>query len=72
MSRRERVDYLPTPRQIAAQCAQIRRRWSVAERRRRTVGYMRLQAESMWRPPQICMAHCVARVRRVVAEASSA
>jgi hypothetical protein len=71
MSRRERIDYLPTPRQIAAQCAKIRRGWTVAERRRRTVGYPQLQAESMWRPPQIRLSNCIARVRRVVAEASA-
>jgi hypothetical protein len=71
MSRFERVDYLPTPRQIAAQCAKIRSGWTPAERRRRTVGHLRMQTESTWLPPQIRLSHCVARVRRVVAEASS-
>ena len=37
MSRSHRVDYLPTPRQIVAECAAIRLLWTPAERRRRVL-----------------------------------
>jgi hypothetical protein len=70
MSRLERPAYLPTPRQIAAECAAIRHRWSPAERRRRTVGFGLVFAEPVWTPPQVFTSQCVARVRKFV-EASA-
>jgi hypothetical protein len=69
MNFRERNAYQPSRRQIVAACAAIRRRWTPAERRRRTVGLGLLAASSTWSPPQIATANCTARVRRMVADA---
>lgn len=66
---RAHPEYLPTPRQIATECERIRQRWSVAERRRRTVGYALLTRQESWSPPVIETASCLAGVRRVVVEA---
>lgn len=71
MNIRERAEYLPTRRQIRAACEAIRRRWTAAERRRRTVGESPHATAVMWSPPHIATANCLARVRRVVAEASA-
>lgn len=71
MSRSHRVDYLPTPRQIVAECAAIRLLWTPAERRRRRVGFRQFADESRWMPPHIAVGACVARVRKVVAEATA-
>jgi hypothetical protein len=71
MSRLERPAYLPTPRQIEAECAAIRRRWTPSERQRRTVGYGLIVAETVWTPPQIFTAQCLSRVRKFVTEASA-
>ncbi len=71
MRLRERIEYLPTRRQISAACAAIRQTWTPAERRRRTVGHGLLARYSVWSPPQISTANCLARVRKMVAEASA-
>jgi hypothetical protein len=71
MSRLEQPKYMPSRRQIAAECEAIRLRWTPSERRRRRVGHGMLVAESMWTPPQIFTSTCLARVRKFVAEASA-
>ncbi len=62
-------EYLPSPRQIASECEKIRRRWTPAEFRRRTVGYAQQSSQERWLPPRIETASCLSGVRRVVAEA---
>lgn len=64
-------NYLPTPSQIARECAEIRRGWTPAELRRRTVGYALDLQQSMWLPPTIAMATCSSRARRIAAELST-
>ena len=71
MRYRNRAEYLPTRRQIVAACAAIRREWTPAERRRRSVGGRMAVPSGAWSPPCIQTAHCLARVRKVVAEAAS-
>jgi hypothetical protein len=71
MNRLERPKYTPSRRQIAAECEAIRLRWTPSERRRRSVGHGLLVAEPVWMPPQIFTSHCLARVRKFVAEASA-
>jgi hypothetical protein len=66
-----RAEYLPTRRQIVAACAAIRSQWTPAERRRRTVDSALLSALPTWTPPQIAIAHCTARVRKMIAEVSA-
>lgn len=66
-----RPDYLPTPRQIALECAEIRRRWTPAELRRRTVGYDLEISATRWLPPTIDTATCNARVRRIACDLSA-
>lgn len=61
--------YLPTPAQIRAQCVAIRQRWTPAERRRRAVGYLEGE-QAAWLPPQVALAGCLARVRKIASEAS--
>ncbi|TWU29350.1 hypothetical protein Pla144_01260 [Bythopirellula polymerisocia] len=62
-------EYLPSPRQIASECARIRQRWTPAEHRRRTVGYEFHVSQEKWLPPIIDTASCLSGVRRLVAEA---
>jgi hypothetical protein len=64
-------DYLPTPRQIRIECAEIRRQWTPAELRRRTVGYALQLQEVRWLPPMIDTASCTSRVRRIACEQSA-
>ena len=68
---RERAEYLPTPRQIVSACAAIRRCWTPAERRRRAVGGSIPHEPRGWFPPRITTGNCVARVRKLVADASA-
>jgi hypothetical protein len=71
MSYRDRPEYLPTRRQIVSACAAIRRQWTPAERRRRSAGGRMAVVTESWSPPCIQTAHCMARVRKMVAEAAS-
>ena len=71
MKLRDRAEYLPTRRQIRAACEAIRRQWTAAERRRRAVGDGMPASSTIWFPPHISTAHCMARVRRMAAEASA-
>jgi hypothetical protein len=66
-----RAEYLPTRRQIASACAAIRSQWTPAERRRRTVNGALLGISPTWTPPHIAIAHCTARVRKMIAEVSA-
>lgn len=53
-----RIDYLPTPTEIADACASIRSSWSRSEKRRRFVGdAVPDDFESVWRPPVIDTSH---------------
>lgn len=53
-----RIDYLPSPNEIAEACASIRSRWTLSEKRRRYVGeLMPDEPESVWRPPVIDTSH---------------
>ncbi len=50
----ERTWYVPTPEEIAQKCAEIRSRWTTAERRRRCVcQWELLEATLRWQPPVI-------------------
>ena len=49
------IAYMPTPRQIAAACLSIQRRWTIAERRRRIVGGTTTTSSTRWLPPSISM-----------------
>jgi hypothetical protein len=69
MNRLRRPDYLPTRRQIVEECAEIRSRWTHSERRRRSVGHGLATIEDSWMPPQILTSQCLARVRKIVADA---
>jgi hypothetical protein len=69
MSRLKRPEYLPTRVQIVEQCAEIRRRWTQSELRRRSVGQGVAPAPDTWMPPQILTSQCLARVRKIVADA---
>jgi hypothetical protein len=71
MRYRDRAEYLPTRRQIMAACATIRSQWTPAERRRRIVGGRLQEGGPVWFPPQIVTANCLARVRKMVADAST-
>lgn len=64
-------EYLPSPRQIQIECAEIRRLWTPAELRRRTVGYAFELQQSMWFPPTIKTTACTARVRKIACEQSA-
>jgi hypothetical protein len=68
---RDRALYTPSRRQIVAACAAIRQQWTPAERRRRTVGGRMAVAAGAWSPPCIQTAHCLARVRKALAEAAT-
>ncbi len=47
-----RIDFLPSPDQIADACASIRSAWTLSEKRRRFVGeLMPDEPDSVWRPP---------------------
>lgn len=49
-----RIDYLPSPTDIADACASIRLAWTLSEKRRRYVGeQMPDEPDSVWRPPVI-------------------
>ena len=62
-------DYLPTPREIARHCAEIRASWTPSERRRRTVDQAMLsEYDAGWLPPVIDTASCLSRVRHVAVE----
>jgi hypothetical protein len=51
---RRRIDYLPTPPEIAEACASIRASWTPLERRRRFVGFRGAEGfRPAWRPPLI-------------------
>ena len=53
-----RIDYIPTPREIAKACASIRSRWTLSEKRRRYVGeVMPDEPETGWSPPVIDTSH---------------
>lgn len=53
-----RIDYVPTPSEIADACASIRSNWSLSEKRRRYVGeHMPDEPEIAWRPPVIDTSH---------------
>ncbi|MEQ8211671.1 MAG: hypothetical protein RH917_17850 [Lacipirellulaceae bacterium] len=58
--------YLPTPANIATECARIRATWSDAERNRRLVGVSQDQVSTRWQPPEIATSNCMARVRSTV------
>ena len=69
LHRRLRPEFLPTPREIARQCAEIRQSWTPSERRRRTVDRDLLaEHEPGWLPPVIDTASCLARVRHAAIE----
>ncbi len=68
---RATADYLPSPGQIAFQCARIRAQWTPAERRRRAVGNPAEPQPLAWHPPVIDMSQCHARVRRIASEQSA-
>ncbi len=49
-----RIDYLPSPNDIAEACASIRSAWTLSEKRRRFVGeQMPDEPDTVWRPPVI-------------------
>lgn len=50
-----RIDYLPTPAEIAGVCAEIRSGWTLSEKKRRFVGELPAEAheETCWAPPVI-------------------
>jgi len=53
-----RIDYLPSPDEIADACASIRSSWTLSEKRRRFVGeLMPDEPDSVWRPPVIDTSH---------------
>jgi hypothetical protein len=53
-----RIDYLPSPDEIADACASIRQAWTLSEKRRRFVGdLMPDEPDSAWRPPVIDTSH---------------
>ena len=53
-----RIDYLPSPDEIADACASIRQAWTLSEKRRRFVGdFMPDEPDSGWRPPVIDTTH---------------
>ncbi|MEM6328997.1 MAG: hypothetical protein AAF790_01985 [Planctomycetota bacterium] len=54
-----RIDFMPTPGEIAGVCAQIRSGWSSSEKRRRFNGVLPDEAagEPAWRPPVIDTSH---------------
>lgn len=53
-----RIDYLPSPADIADACASIRSAWTRNEQRRRYVGELiPEEQESAWSPPVIDTSH---------------
>lgn len=53
-----RIDYLPSPDEIATACAAIRSAWTLSEKRRRFVGdLMPDEPDAAWRPPVIDTTH---------------
>ncbi|MGL4512520.1 MAG: hypothetical protein ACRCT8_05465 [Lacipirellulaceae bacterium] len=53
-----RIDYLPTPTEIANACASIRSSWTLSEKRRRFVGELIGEGpDPLWRPPVIDTTH---------------
>ncbi|MEO1496937.1 MAG: hypothetical protein AAFV43_07275 [Planctomycetota bacterium] len=54
-----RIDYLPTPRDIADACRSIRDSWTLSEKRRRFVGELigDEEDEVLWRPPVVDTSH---------------
>ena len=53
-----RIDYLPSPAEIADACASIRSAWTLSEKRRRFVGdLMPDEPDSVWSPPVIDTSH---------------
>jgi hypothetical protein len=53
-----RIDYLPSPTEIADACASIRQAWTLSEKRRRFVGdLMPDEPDSVWSPPVIDTSH---------------
>lgn len=71
MSLLEKSAYMPSPREIARQCAAIRRSWTPGERRRRAVGLRAMIGPVAWLPPRVITAQCMARVRSIVAETTA-
>lgn len=67
-TRRARPSYLPTPAEIAAGCADIRRRWSRSETIRRAVGGDVGLENEPWQPPRIDTSSCTSRVRKSIAD----
>ncbi|MEQ8849043.1 hypothetical protein [Botrimarina sp.] len=63
-----RIDYLPSPAEIAQACASIRSAWTRSEKRRRFVGdQLPDEQDSVWSPPVIDTSHF-----RVLARTSDA
>lgn len=53
-----RIDYLPSPSDIAEACQSIRDSWSISEKRRRFVGELPFdEEETLWRPPVVDTTH---------------
>lgn len=53
-----RIDYLPTPVEIAEACAEIRAGWTMSEKRRRFVGDQTPdEVDTLWRPPTVDTSH---------------
>ncbi|WP_146573295.1 hypothetical protein [Botrimarina hoheduenensis] len=53
-----RIDYLPSPSEIAAACQTIRAGWSLCEKRRRFVGELLSdEVETAWQPPVVDTTH---------------
>lgn len=53
-----RIDYLPSPDDIADACASIRSAWTLSEKRRRYVGeQMPDEPDAVWSPPVIDTSH---------------
>ena len=69
MSRIKGPEYLPSRRQIVDECAEIHRQWTASEHRRRAVGHGVPVTSDVWMPPQILTSQCLARVRKIVADA---
>lgn len=59
-----RIDYLPTPGDIAEACQNIRESWTLSEKRRRYVGKLiGDEDDAMWLPPVVDTSHFVSMAR---------
>ncbi|MCA9259367.1 MAG: hypothetical protein KDA61_09215 [Planctomycetales bacterium] len=68
MSKHHVPSYLPTPRQIALACEQIRANWTPAEQRRRNIDQSAGEQSSAWLPPEISLMSCVLSSRKNLKE----